>query len=555
MYAPLLSNRYLTSRIIPFLAVAAVALCVALVIVVVSVMSGFLEEVRRSGKTLIGDVVVSRDITGIPHYEEFIREIEKLPTAEAACAVVETYGLLQMPYGQGDGGKQIETVQVWGIDPESFDRVTDYRSKLYWRTPSADTAATLAPDDPRLDPEYQREKDGMSLRAANGDPGVVLGIEISPFNRRTKDGSYRTENPLGRQDPGYFMPNIDTGVLLTLVPVTESGRIVGEKKSRFAIVNEFQSGVYQIDAQRVLAPIAEVQRMLALDAADIVSKTERDENGRPKVEGRTPARATTILVKARPGVAPAQLSLDVDAAYGRFYASIMQDPARSRFAKPPASVLVATWEQRLSALIGPVEKERGLMRTLFSIVYVVCAALFLAIFWSIVQEKTRDIGILRAVGASRTGVLWIFLRYGLLIGVAGSLLGVLLAWAIVARLNDIHDLLGTPAPTWLRVVATASVVVGIGMIYRSLRQASALRSVLWGFGTIGLGGLAYILWQHEGQVIWDPSVYYFSRIPSDIDVFTAWTTALGGTIFSVIGAAIPAGRAADTDPVKSLRYE
>ncbi|MFM1867362.1 MAG: Lipoprotein-releasing system transrane protein LolE, partial [Planctomycetota bacterium] len=75
MYAPLLANRYLTSRIIPFLAVAAVALCVALVIVVVSVMSGFLDMVRSSGKTLIGDVVVTRDIVGIPYYQDFIREI------------------------------------------------------------------------------------------------------------------------------------------------------------------------------------------------------------------------------------------------------------------------------------------------------------------------------------------------------------------------------------------------------------------------------------------------------------------------------------------------
>ena len=555
MYAPLLSNRYLTSRIIPFLAVAAVALCVALVIVVVSVMSGFLEEVRRSGKTLIGDVVVTRDITGIPHYEEFIREIEALPTAEAACAVVETYGLLQMPYGQGDGGKQIETVQVWGIEPTSFDRVTDYRSKLYWRTPTEEEAAALGPDDPRLDDEYQREVEGMSLHTASGEPGIVLGIEISPFNRRTKDGSYRTENQSGAQDPGYFMPNITPAPLLTLVPVTESGKIVGEKKMRFPVVNEFQSGVFQIDSQRVLAPIAEIQRMLALDAADVVSRTERDENGQPKIEGRTPARATTILVKAKPGVDPAQLRVDVEVAYARFFEKIMTDPVRSRFGKPPLSVLVATWEQRLSALLGPVEKERSLMRTLFSIVYVVCAALVLAIFWSIVQEKTRDIGILRAIGASRTGVLWIFLRYGMLIGVVGSLLGVLLAWAIVARLNDIHDLLGTPSPTWLRVLAWIAVLVGLGMIVRSVRQASALRTVLWGFGTVGLVSLAFVLWNHEGHVIWDPSVYYFSRIPSEIDTDIAWTTAVFGTLFSVIGAAIPAGRAADTDPVKSLRYE
>ncbi len=552
MYAPLLANRYLTSRIIPFLAVAAVALCVALVIVVVSVMSGFLDMVRSSGKTLIGDVVVSRDIVGIPYYQDFIREIEALPEAEAASALVESYGLLQMPYGTGDGGKRIETVQVWGIDPESFDRVTDYQSKLYWRTPTDNEAKSLGPDDPRLDAEYQREKDGMSLRDSFGNPGIVLGIEISPFNRRTKDGSYRTENQLGQQDPGYFMPNVGN-VLLTLVPVSESGRIVGEKKSSFAVVNEFQSGVYQIDAQRVLAPLADVQRMLMLDEAELTSKTEFDDNGRPKVIGTTPARATTIVVKAKRGVDPRTLREAVERAYGNFYTKAMEN--RANMVKPPARVIVATWEERLSDLIGPVEKERELMRTLFSIVYVVCAALVLAIFWSIVQEKTRDIGILRAVGASRTGVLWIFLRYGLLIGVVGSIVGVLLAWAIVARINDIHDLLGTPAPMWLRLSAWVVVAVGLAMIVRGVIKASALQTVLWGFGTLALVAIAIVLWHHEGHVIWDPSVYYFSRIPSTIDFHTAWTTALGGTVFSVIGAAIPAGRAADTDPVQSLRYE
>jgi lipoprotein-releasing system permease protein len=552
MYVLLLSIRYLTSRIIPLLAVAAVALCVALVIVVVSVMSGFLDMVRSSGKTLIGDVVVSRDITGIPHYAEFIREIEALPEAEAASPLVETYGLLQMPYGNGDGGKQIETVQVWGIDPESFDRVTDYRSKLYWRAPSADEAAAVAPDDPRLDAEYQREAEGMSLRTADGRPGLVLGIEISPFNHRTKDGSYRTQNPSRVQDPGYFMPNVEPGPLLTLMPVTESGSITTEKKSRFAVVNEFRSGVYQIDAQRVLAPLGEIQRMLALDEADVVSKVERDENGRPKVIGRTPARATTIVVKAKPGVDPVALRDAVEAAYGRFYIRMMED--RDTFTKPPATVFVATWEQRLADLIGPVENERELMRTLFSIVYVVCAALVLAIFWSIVQEKTRDIGILRAIGAGRSGVLSIFLLYGLLIGVVGSIVGVLLAWLIVGQLNEIHELIGTPAPTWLRIGIWIAVAVGIALVVRGVRRASALQTVLWGFGTLGLAGFAVFLWSYEGKIIWDPSVYYFNRIPSEIDRYTALTTAIGGIVFSVIGSAIPAGRAADTDPVGSLRY-
>ena len=554
MYAPLLANRYLTSRIIPFIAVGAVALCVALVIIVVSVMSGFLEMVRSSGKALTGDVVVSRPITGIPYYEELLRDIEALPECASASPIVETFGLVQMPYGMGDGSKQIEMVEVWGIEPASLDKVVQYGDKLYWKTPGAKARADMSEDDPLLDPYFHREQAGMSLAGEGGAPGIVLGIEISPFNKRSRDGSYRTVNPeTAAQDAGYLMPG--SAVTLTLVPVSDRGSLGGEKKRRFGIVNEFQSGLYQIDANRVMIPLAVAQEMLRLDKAPIVSTTEFGDDGRPKVLGESPARATSLLVRAKDGVPAERLRDAIARTYEAFRERLRKDDARAVLPPSRDAVMIMTWEEKLADFIGPVEKERELMRTLFSIVYIVCAGLVLAIFWSIVQEKTRDIGILRAVGASRTGVLWIFLRYGLLIGTVGSAVGVLIAWAVVSRINDIHNALGTPAPIWLKALAWTAVPVGLFLIARGLRSASALRVVLWVYATAGLAIVAAVLTQHVGFLVWDPSVYYFSRIPSSIDLFTATTTAIGGVVFSVIGASIPAARAADTDPVQSLRYE
>ena len=554
MYAPLLANRYLTSRIIPMIAATAVALCVALVIIVVSVMTGFLDMVRTSGKTLIGDVVATHDVTGISYYQEFIRAIEALPEAVAASPIIETFGLLQMPYGPGAGARQLETVQVWGIEPESLDRVANYRDKLYWRAPDAALAATLLPTDPRLDPAFDRLAQGMSLTNLSGEAGVVLGIEISAFNERQPDGSYQLETPVNDILP-VFMPDT-SGVTLTLVPVSDRGSLGGEKKRRFAVVNEFQSGVYQIDAQRVLAPLNIVQEMLRLDPAPIVSTTEFEANGRPKVIGESPARATTIVIRAAEGVTPQALAKAVREAYATLVDRLRNDPATATVAfTMPNQLSVMTWEERLADLIGPVEKERELMRTLFSIVYIVSAALVLAIFWAIVQEKTRDIGILRAVGASRAGILWIFLRYGLLIGLVGSIAGVALAWTIVARLNEIHGALGSPAPLWLRIILCVAVAASVFMLVRGAMRASALRVVLWTFATLALSVIAIALVLHQGFMVWDPSVYYFSRIPSQLDWVTASTTMVGGILFSVVGAAIPAAYAADTDPVQSLRFE
>ena len=97
MYQTLLTTRYLTSRVIPLIAVAAVALCVALVIVVVSVMSGFLNMVQSSGRTLVGDVIVSYGISGIPQYDILIQRLEEDPQVLAATPIVDGWGLLRMP--------------------------------------------------------------------------------------------------------------------------------------------------------------------------------------------------------------------------------------------------------------------------------------------------------------------------------------------------------------------------------------------------------------------------------------------------------------------------
>ena len=195
------------------------------------------------------------------------------------------------------------------------------------------------------------------------------------------------------------------------------------------------------------------------------------------------------------------------------------------------------------------------MRILFSIVYIVCAGLVLSIFWAIVYEKTRDIGILRAIGASRPGILGIFLIYGLVIGLLGSIMGALLGWLVVSNINGIHDAMGEPAPVWLTISAFS--VAGMLLVFAvvSAVKGSILR---WLMGVIGFlvlaavgGGLAL----HQGFLLWDPSVYYFEDVPNETDWFTALLTMGGAVLFSVIGAAIPAARAADTDPVTALRYQ
>ncbi|MFO0875247.1 MAG: FtsX-like permease family protein [Phycisphaerales bacterium] len=547
MYHTLLTNRYLTSRIIPLIAVAAVALCVALVVIVVSVMSGFLDMLKKSGRTLMGDVVVSYPIRGIPHYERLLEIVRGLPEAAAAAPIIDTYGLLRMPYPPGDE-KEIVTVQVWAVDPATFNDVTGFDDTLWWRPVEGDARARLDPDDLRLRVPEQLLRDGMELRdSRSGKPGIVPGIHVSALNKRQHDATYRPSSP------GWWMPMHN--VSLTLVPIGGGGKIAEPKEVIFPVVNEFFSGVYQVDKQRVIIPLADAQQMLRMNAATRTDPRELDEEGRPRVIGVDPAKVTKVLVRAKDGVTPERLRQAVSEAYDRFELELAADETAVVKPPPRAFVSVLTWEELLRDLIAPVEKEREMMRILFSIIYLVCAGLVLSIFWAIVYEKTRDIGILRSVGAPRSGIVWIFLRYGLVIGAVGAVIGVGLAWLVVWNINAIHEAIGRDAPRWSWIAAFAcAMAAAVAAATMAMRQR-LLATLLWGIatGVLGLAGVGLLL--HHGVLVWDPSVYYFARIPSQLDLFTAALTMVGAVVFSVVGASIPAARAADTDPVKALRYE
>jgi lipoprotein-releasing system permease protein len=638
MYHALLTNRYLTSRVIPLIAVAAVALCVALVIVVVSVMTGFLDMVRNSGRKLIGDVVIACPVNGIPYYDRLIKRIDQLPQAAAATPVCESWGLLKMPYPDGPQ-KQTETVQIWGVEPESFSKVTGYADSLHWKDLPKDqwdrlfddvlglhwkeTLASMsvdqrvqmimkvlpldappshaAPDEARVrervptmkeedwspvfmrlrsepalvqsiltaeqwqallsgDPRLiqpgpivkdgqiiepsQIMKDGLTL-TRNGRPGICMGIHVSEGNERTHEGGY-----IIKAHGFWWMPAFD--VTLTTIPI-EAGSLNAESESRILpVCNEFKSDVFLIDSKRVMAPLAVVQQLLHLD--DQGMKLDKDGNA----IGVVPAKATLVLVRAKDGVTPEQLRDTVETAYQQFQREIVEDSTATVF--PPSLGLglsVKTWAQQQAEFIGPVEKERELMRTLFSIVYFVCAALVLSIFWAIVYEKTRDIGILRSVGASRGGIVWIFLRYGLIVGVIGSIVGLGLAFVTVHYINAIHEALGHP-PLAIAVVVLTLAAVAIMLTIALSMQGRLLPLVVGTLGSVTLVGLgigALILRHYGGFVIWDPAVYYFTKIPSSMDLTTAYTTMIGAVAFSLLGAAVPAAKAADTDPVQALRYE
>ena len=126
MYKLLLIFKYLRRKLAPLFAAAAVTLCTAMVIIVISVMGGFLEMMQSAVRTLSGDVTVQSDLVGFENYDDLIQRIEALPEARAATPIVRMPALLKL-------GQSIYMIEAVGIDPKTYNDVTDYEKTLYWR--------------------------------------------------------------------------------------------------------------------------------------------------------------------------------------------------------------------------------------------------------------------------------------------------------------------------------------------------------------------------------------------------------------------------------------
>lgn len=518
MYQRLLTRRYLSSKIMPLLAAAAVTLCAMMVLIVWSVMGGFLNMLLASGKAMIGDASISWPLSmgGLTHYEEVIAELESRDEVAAATPMIETFALASFP------GLGTTPVQLVGVEPEGYDLVTDFADRLYWRPLDEAERAQAVLDreralawrsgggegdpvyfDPRLDLDDRVAREvGYGARLSmphpqTGEevPAVVPGISVTGINKRTRGGWVR-----------LIGPRLANGsVDITVMPQDENGNPIDldlAETRTFQVANEFSSGLYEADAKWVIVPLADLQEMLHVDAAGLAADGPAAGGGalppRPQTVGTSPAKVSHILIRGAEGVTPKQ----VQAVAEEVYAEVAR---RHDDMRPAEFLFIYTWEERpgLAQYIAAVKRETVMVVTLFAVISSVAAFLIFSIFWSMVSEKTKDIGILRALGASRGGIAWLFLRYGLSIGVIGAIAGLLLAWLFIHNINAIHSF------------------------------------------------LAYVL----GVEIWSAETYMFTRIPSDLDWVKAALVVVGAIVFSLIGALLPAIRAARMDPVRALRFE
>lgn len=552
MYKLLLILKYLRKRRIAWVSLIAVMLCTAMVLVVISVMGGWLRMFKSSFQGLSGDVVVRGDSrVGFPHYEEMIRRLEALPEVTAAVPMIETFALINIDNQIRDG------VRTVGVPLDRIGEVNSFWDSLYLKNPDGNEQA-LADWRAIIEGEVQSvferveqarregvysaeeaEREKQAIRAiADGEIAQVERAIEREAQKEAPDWSlpfdpeiYRLKLSLGTTRPAeapdaasYPGMIVGTGVLgqrkdargevdrwynlsptnppwaklMTLRIDPDRGNIdieTDKGERTYWIVDTSRTGVFQTDEQTIYVPFELLQLDLGMEEREGLSDFDLDTF-------ETSGEAETI--PARTGEIHVNLADGVELLAGRALVERVVDAVNAELGTDPRfPISVQTWEERYGDFLQAVEKEKLLVTVLFSFISIVAIFLIFCIFYMIVQEKVKDIGIVKSVGATDGGIAVIFLGYGGAIGIVGGGLGILAGWMVVHWINEIHELMG-----------------------RLL-----------------------------GVQIWSAQTYMFDRIPNTIDLTeAAWIFGVA-VLSSVLGAVVPAYRAARLRPVDSLRFE
>jgi lipoprotein-releasing system permease protein len=165
--------------------------------------------------------------------------------------------------------------------------------------------------------------------------------------------------------------------------------------------------------------------------------------------------------------------------------------------------VVADWKTINATLFEALQVERAAMAFALSFMVLVAAFNILSSLVMLVRAKTRDIAIMRTMGASRQSLMKIFVTTGFTVGAIGTVVGLALGFSILAGRQQI--------------------VQAIGAL--------------------------------TGQNLWDPQYRFLTTIPSKVDGSEVTMIALLALGLSFLATLYPAWKAANTDPVQVLRYE
>lgn len=281
--------------------------------------------------------------------------------------------------------------------------------------------------------------DGVIAALRPGANNVALGARLAENLGARVGDTITIINPQGRSTPFGTVP----------------------REIAYTVSALFEIGIYDYDQAYVVMPIQDAQTLLLSgDAIGMIEVTTKN--------------ADTVMDTLGP---------------------LKQELA--------GQAVVTDWRTMNASLFEALAVERVAMFVVLSIIVLVAVFNILSSLIMLVRAKTRDIAILRTMGATRKSLLKVFVTIGFVIGALGTLSGLLL-----------------------------------GFIFLFFRQpiVNAIQFV-------------------TGQNLWDPSIRFLTELPSRSDPVEISTISVMALLFSFLATLYPAMKAASTDPVQVLRYE
>ncbi len=405
------AGRYLRARkgerfvsVIAGFSLVGIALGVATLIIVMSVMGGFKTDLL--GRILgfnghLGIYGAGQPLTG---YDTDVAQIKAIPGVVSAIPVVDGQVLLESDHGVNTGG------YVRGIrqaDLEQLHAVSDH---------------ILA----------------GSLAAFHGPDAIAVGISLANRFGLTVGGHITVISPQGAATAFGTVPRVRV----------------------YDVAAIFQVGMNEYDSGYVFLP---------LEAAQIYFQK--------------PGQASQIEV---------QLSdPDQARAVGR----------EIQASRPIMDVNIVDWQQTNNSFFAAIQVEQNVMFLILTLIILVAAFNVVSSLIMMVKDKTRDIAVLRTIGAGRGAVLRIFLMVGASVGVTGTVLGTVLGVLFCQNIQRIQG--------WVEAIT--------------------------------------------GRTVFDPTVYYLAHLPARLDWHEVAQIIVMALVLSLLATLYPSWRAARTDPVEALR--
>ncbi|HEY0597334.1 lipoprotein-releasing ABC transporter permease subunit [Sphingopyxis sp.] len=272
-----------------------------------------------------------------------------------------------------------------------------------------------------------------------GSGNVAIGSELARNLGATVGSNLTIINPAGRSTPFGTVP----------------------REISYRVSAIFEIGVYDFDKAYVVMPMEDAQLLLL--TGDQVQMIE--------IKTTNPDKVGEIL-----------------------------QPLAEKVA---AKAVVSDWRSMNASLFEALSVERVAMFVILSLIILVASFNIISSLIMLVRAKTRDMAILRTMGAPRDAVMRIFMAIGLSIGIAGTIAGM---------------------------------VAGFSLLY--FRQGV-------------LRGVEFL----TGRPLWDPSIRFLTELPSKPDPVEITAIVIMVIVFSFLATLYPAFKAANTDPVQVLRYE